>query len=302
MSKRGIDISKWQGNVNFKEVKASGIEFCVFREGYRRAIDAKFIEYVKQSKEAGIPTLGVYHFIYVDGATPEQNAIACFENCKKAGLNPTDIWIFADLEYDTWTRAKVKATKYLCTKYTKEFLNKLKSLGCKKLGIYCNNDYFKHYYDWKELSEYRKYVWLADYTNGPDVECAMQQTTGSGRVNGIKGTVDMNILFDVSMLGSKANVNTKTIDELAREVIDGYWGNTPTRKEALTKAGYDYNKVQARVNELLKAPKAEYYTVVKGDTLTVIAKKYGTTVNKIVEMNGIKNPNLIKVGQNIRVK
>lgn len=44
----------------------------------------------------------------------------------------------------------------------------------------------------------------------------------------------------------------KTIDELAREVIAGKWGNGAARKRALTEAGYDYNKVQARVNELIK--------------------------------------------------
>ena len=53
-----------------------------------------------------------------------------------------------------------------------------------------------------------------------------------------------------------------------------------------------------------EAPKAEpeYYTVVRGDTLTAIARKYGTTVNQLVEGNGIKNPNLIYVGQRFRVK
>lgn len=45
---------------------------------------------------------------------------------------------------------------------------------------------------------------------------------------------------------------TKSIDEIAKEVIDGKWGNNPERKKALTEAGYDYNAVQKRVNEMLK--------------------------------------------------
>ena len=49
-------------------------------------------------------------------------------------------------------------------------------------------------------------------------------------------------------------------------------------------------------------PKEEYYTVVAGDTLSKIASKYGTTVDAIVKMNDIKNPNLINVGQKFRVK
>ncbi len=49
-------------------------------------------------------------------------------------------------------------------------------------------------------------------------------------------------------------------------------------------------------------PKVEYYIVKKGDTLTKIAKKYKTTVKQLVAWNNIKNPNLIKIGQKLRVK
>ena len=228
MSKKGIDISKWQGSVDFNKVKADGIQFCIFREGYRRAIDGQFKNYVKGAKAAGIPILGVYHFIYIDGATPKQNAEACMANMKAAGLDPINTWIFADLEYDTWTKAGIKATKALCTQYTKEFLDTLKAAGCKKLGIYSNLDYYKNYYDWAQLSEYRKNLWLADYTGGPNVECAIQQTSSNGKVNGISGNVDMNTLYDESMLSNnngkeKTAARVKTTDEIAKEVINGLW-------------------------------------------------------------------------------
>lgn len=202
MGKQGIDISNWQGSVDFNKVKADGIQFCIFREGYRRAIDSQFIEYVKGAKAAGIPILGVYHFIYVDGATIAENANTCIANMKAAGLDPTNTWIFADLEYDTWTKAGVKVTKALCTRYTKEFLDTLKAVGCKKLGIYSNLDYYKNYYDWAQLSEYRKNLWLADYTGGPDVECVIQQTGSTGKVSGINGNVDMDTLHEESMLSN----------------------------------------------------------------------------------------------------
>lgn len=480
MSKRGIDISTWQGNVDFNKVKADGIQFCIFREGYRRAIDGQFKNYVKGAKAADIPILGVYHFIYIDGATPKQNAEACMANMKAAGLDPTNTWIFSDLEYDTWTKAGVKVTKALCTQYTKEFLDTCKAAGCKKLGIYSNLDYYKNYYDWNQLSEYRKNLWLADYSGAPDVECKVQQTGSTGKVNGISGNVDMNTLYDESMLsdGGKEDVKvgvtaqdvlnvmrswvgynevnkkyleilnvynshkplargyaikpsdewcdacvsaaaikagavdligtevgvekhvaifkrkgiwiedgtitprpgdvivfnwddntqpndgnsdhigyvesvsggkittlegnmgekvgrrtipvgygyirgfarpkysassggntpsnpTKSIDELAKEVINGLWGNGDERKQRLTAAGYNYSAVQARVNELVKGSsesKAEYYTVKSGDTLSGIAKKYGTTCQKLAQMNGIKNPNIIYAGQKIRVR
>ena len=98
----------------------------------------------------------------------------------------------------------------------------------------------------------------------------------------------------------------KTIEELAQEVIQGKWGNNPERKKKLEEAGYDYNAIQARVNEILGANKKEIiYTVKKGDTLSGIASRYGTTWQKIYENNkGVigKNPNLIIPGQKLIIK
>ena len=96
----------------------------------------------------------------------------------------------------------------------------------------------------------------------------------------------------------------KSVSELAKEVIDGKWGNGEARKVALTNAGYDYTAVQNEVNKILNAgtPSVVYYTIKAGDNLSTIASKYGTTVNQLVSWNNIKNPNLIYAGQKIRVK
>lgn len=99
----------------------------------------------------------------------------------------------------------------------------------------------------------------------------------------------------------------KTVDELAKEVIDRLWGNGDDRKNRLTAAGYDYAAVQAKVNVLLKKPATAspvWYTVKSGDTLSAIANKYGTTVAAIQKLNPtlIKNVNLIITGWKIRVK
>lgn len=98
----------------------------------------------------------------------------------------------------------------------------------------------------------------------------------------------------------------KTVEELAKEVLDGKWGNGEDRKKALTAAGYDYTAVQNKVNELVSDGNASdpgytEYTVVKGDTLSGIAAKYGTTYQKLAEYNGISNPNVINVGQKIKI-
>lgn len=92
---------------------------------------------------------------------------------------------------------------------------------------------------------------------------------------------------------------TKSIDQLANEVLAGVWGNNPIRAIKLTAAGYDARAVQDRVNELAESRKKteKPYVVVKGDTLSSIAKRYNTTWKKLAEANKIENPNKIEIGQ-----
>ena len=97
---------------------------------------------------------------------------------------------------------------------------------------------------------------------------------------------------------------TKSVDQLANEVLAGLWGNGIIRKAKLAQAGYDYQLVQKRVDEIVNQRKEndKAYIVVKGDTLSSIAKRYNTTVKRLVEVNGITDPNLIHVGQYLKIK
>lgn len=91
------------------------------------------------------------------------------------------------------------------------------------------------------------------------------------------------------------HIATASASTLAKEVLAGTYGIGDTRKAVL---GSRYDEVQAIVN----GNSATYYTVKSGDTLSGIAAKYGTTVAKLQNLNGIKNANLIYAGQKIRVK
>ena len=98
-----------------------------------------------------------------------------------------------------------------------------------------------------------------------------------------------------------------TVEQAARNVIAGRYGNGDARKQAIQALGLDYNVVQKKVNELLRAgsqPQAVYYTVKAGDSLSAIARRYGTTVAAIQKLNTglIKNINVIRVGWRIRVR
>lgn len=213
---KGMDISYWQGDVDFKKVAADGIKFAILRDGYRKTLDGKFIEYVKGCQENNICVMA-YHFIYTDGATPKQNAQSSYNNLKAAGLDPTKTWIAADLEYDTWTKNGEKCTKEKCTQYTKEYLDALKALGCNKLFIYANQDYYKNYYDWSQLNYP---IWLADYKENPSYDCAMHQYSSSGTVNGISGKVDMDWLFDASMMSDDDSADQEAEEKDDEKMIE----------------------------------------------------------------------------------
>lgn len=202
-----IDVSKWQAYIDWSSVKRDGVEFAVLREGYRQSIDERFIDNVKGCKENGIVVM-VYHFIYTDRATPEQNAQSTVKNLQKAGLDTARTMIFADLEYDTWKKNGEQCTRERCTEYTQRYLNELKRLECKRLGIYLNIDYYQNYYTDAIKQAYP--LWLADYSGDADYACIMQQYTSKGKVDGITGNVDMNYLFDSAYMSDNTTEGGNT--------------------------------------------------------------------------------------------
>ena len=118
--------------------------------------------------------------------------------------------------------------------------------------------------------------------------------------------IDPTSYINADLPNSKVE-SLKDLDAIAKEVIAGKWGNGVDRKQRLTEAGYNFSKVQTRVNEMLGYSSGNTkitYTVQKGDNLTSIAKKYHTTWKKIYENNKDiigSNPNLIKPGQVLKI-
>lgn len=97
---------------------------------------------------------------------------------------------------------------------------------------------------------------------------------------------------------------SKSISQVAKEVIAGKYGNGSDRRTKLAAEGFDPDAVQAEVNRQLKesGTSVQYYKVQPGDTLSEIAQHYGTSVDRLVQLHGIANKNVIYVGQKIRVK
>lgn len=247
---KGIDISSYQGNVDFVKVKNDGIDFVILREGYGSSTtDSKFFEYVKQAKEAGLSILGVYHFLYsLNPEGSKKEAQFCVENVKKAGLD-SSVMIFSDFEYDTVksaARRGVTLTKADCNAMTVAFCEEVGYRGFIP-GVYTNIDYHKNWYYPEVLQKYN--IWLADYSGEPDFSCLVQQYSSKGSVKGINGNVDMDYFYGT--IATESPTETKDVKTLANEVISGKWGNGADRKKALITAGYDYSAVQKMVNQIV---------------------------------------------------
>lgn len=239
----GIDISVWQGNVDFTKVKNSGVEFAILREGYRQSTDSKFLEYVQGCKNVGINIVGVYHFLYsISEDEARAEARSCILSLAKANLTNNEIIVFSDFEYDTVKKGAsrgVRLGKTECVAQTAAFLDEIAKAGF-RTGIYTNIDYYRNMYTKELLSKH--IVWLADYTGAPDYECVFQQTGSKGTVPGISGHVDTDVWFREEATTSMGYSRQKVVD-LAnswlgknetdgsyKEIIDiynSYTGNMP---------------------------------------------------------------------------
>lgn len=281
--KKGIDISYWQGKVDFSKVKNSGIEFVILREGYGKdVVDKRFYEYVEGCRKAGLDIPGVYHFSYaktVEDARKE--AEYTIDHIRTAGLAGDKPLVFYDFEYDTVNSAAKQGVALLpkhCDAFANAFCEEVARSGF-TAGIYLNIDYYRNWYQKDTLSKYQ--IWLADYTGKPDYDCTFQQYTSGGSVPGISVKVDMNYWFDDVPIAITPENTKKTVSDIAREVIQGIWGAGEQRKIRLESAGFNYNEVQAEVNRILAPPKKGIDEIAR----EVIQGKWGSGQNRIYALS-----------------
>lgn len=317
---RGIDVSRWQKNINWNLVKESGVSFAILKAGGSDEgfyTDPTFETNYAGAKAAGIP-VGAYYYVG-PLCTSKEAGIADAKRFLEIIKGKTfEYPVYIDLE-STEPPAKQGATTA-----TIAFCEHMENNGY-FVGIYASDvSGFCDRLDLNKLTAYSK--WVARYGSKPQYVTSydMWQYSDKGKINGIIGDVDMDYCYqDFPTIIKSAGLNgfpmpviaappsekpveapKKTIDELAKEVLDGLWGNDPERAERLTAAGYDAAAVQKRVNQIIQEqskPKYRTYVVKKGDTLTSIARLYGTTVQKIAADNNIKNVNLIYPGQVLKI-
>ena len=192
----GIDVSKYQGNINWNQVKAAGMEFVMIRvggRGYGAAggmyADTKADTYYRGAKAAGLK-IGAYFFsqaITVEEAIEE--ALYALELTKNWVL---DLPIVFDWEYVSETARTANISTRMRTDCAKAFCDTLRTAGQEGM-IYISPWFGVPYLD--ELTDYPQ--WLALYTGEMTYKYRfdMWQYTCTGRVPGVSGDVDINLLF-----------------------------------------------------------------------------------------------------------
>ena len=193
MEKKGIDVSYHQGIIDWQKVKNDGVTFAIIRAGYGKTqMDKKFIENICGANTSGIE-VGIYWFIYAKNVSEAiENADRCHACISLyKGIIKHKVW--ADWEYDSDKRNP--QTKAGRTAIVKAFCERLESHGY-DVGVYANPDYMKSKFDMSQLSKYP--LWLAKYSSSKgSYNPFMWQYSSKGNVSGIKGNVDMNIMYGV---------------------------------------------------------------------------------------------------------
>lgn len=292
---KGIDVSVWQGQIDWNKVKQAGVGFAILRIGYgmyENQKDKTFERNYQEATRVNIP-VGVYHYSYaksVDEAMKEAELVLKWLAGRKLQLP-----VYFDIEDDSQKGLGKETLNNMC----KAFCNRIERAGY-WAGIYSNKYWATSIISGQELGKEYTY-WIAQYSDKCtyDGEYSIWQYSSTGKIAGIEGNVDLNeMVKDIIQSNDKPKEPqvTKSIVDLANEVIAGKWGNGEDRKKAL---GSLYNEVQAKVNEILGDKQPVTYTVKAGDTLSSIAQKYGTTYQELARKNNILDPNLIYVGQKI---
>ena len=210
-----IDVSEWQGDINWAKAKADGVEGAIIRLGYGEGnnADKKAQRNISECKRLGIP-FGIYWYSYAD--TPslaKEEGADVVAKLKQFGVNPSDLAypVYYDLEKWTWEGHQPPTDPNVYNNIVNNWYSALQSAGYKNLGVYSYTSYLQG--PLKHADIYAKTTWVAQYgaRMGFDsfpTNSRGWQYTSSGKVNGISGNVDMNAF------GNKAYVNGGSSNDL----------------------------------------------------------------------------------------
>lgn len=225
-----IDVSSWQGDVDWAKAKADGVEGAIIRLGYGwgNYADAKAQRNINECKRLGIP-FGIYWYSYAydaNCARAEGNDVAA--KLRQMGVSPNDLKypVYYDLEKWTWAGHTPPTNPNVYSGMTNAWYGALQSAGYKNLGVYSYTSYLQG--PLNNANIYAKTRWVAQY--GPQMEFTAfgtndrgWQYTSSGQINGISGNVDMSAFGNKTYSVIKRLAGSTRYDTMVSVVSEGAW-------------------------------------------------------------------------------
>lgn len=311
---RGIDISEFQGEIDFEEVRRSGIEAVYIRVGAGEYTDEYFAENYERAKAVGLK-IGFYHYVTAR-SVDEGRRQARFFASLAAGREP-DMRLAMDFEYfGSLSVSQINAI-------SEAYLDELTALTRREAVIYSDLSNARNIFS-RALAE--KYpLWAAQYgadepsANGKWREWVGFQYTDEGRVGGIYGNVDLNIFTEGIFLSDswridgekrttvRARTRTLTVYVRAGDTLWAIAREYGTTVEAIARENriVDPNRIFAgerlRITLPARGSGEEIYTVRRGDTPISIAGKFGVTLSALEDRNGLERGETIYAGDKLSI-
>lgn len=311
---RGIDISEFQGEIDFEEVRRSGIEAVYIRVGAGEYTDEYFTENYERAKAAGLK-IGFYHYVTAR-SVEEGRRQARFFASLAAGREP-DMRLAMDFEYfGSLSVSQINAI-------SEAYLDELTALTKREAVIYSDLSNARNIFS-RALAE--KYpLWAAQYgadepsANGKWREWVGFQYTNEGRVGGIYGNVDRNIFTEGIFLSDswridgekrttvRARTRTLTVYVRAGDTLWAIAREYGTTVEAIARENRiaDPNRIFAgerlRITLPARGNGEEIYNVRRGDTPISIAGKFGVTLSALEDRNGLERGETIYAGDKLSI-
>ena len=323
MSIKGLDVSKFQGEVDWERVKAAGYRFAMLRAGYGfNTVDPQFRRNASECNRIGLP-IGAYWFCYaVSPSSAVQEADGCLDTIADYKLEYPVCYDIEQASVDYASGEGVTITPELAKQLVKSFCDRIEAKGY--FAMFYSNKNFLDQYLGSDIAK-RYALWYARYADTFDgTDCAMWQYTSQGSVPGISGNVDLNLSYvDFPSVIQDAGLNrlsggtpspspspapsTDYITYVIQsgDTLSGIAARYGTTVSELTRLNGISDPDRIYAGNTLKVPESgasyQTYTIRSGDTLNGIAARYGTTVSELAKLNGISDPDRIYAGNTIRI-